>query len=156
MQLQSYNLTGTMETWWDSSHKWAAAMGGYRAWWWGGGAALDPRALQGCVELCQGTGDEPADSLMVRITEQIRMGNAVASVCYQPPDQEEVLDFCGLLQTTEEASRAQALVLVPTLTTPVSGGGTTEQSTSDWRCFKSALVMTFRYHWSSSQQGEMP
>lgn len=83
------------------------------------------------MELCQGTGDEPADSLMVRITEQIRIGNAVTSVCYQPPDQEEVLDFCGLLRTTEEASSAQALVLVLTLTTPVSGGGTTEQSTSD-------------------------
>lgn len=29
MLLQSYGVTGTTERWWDSSHDWLAALGGY-------------------------------------------------------------------------------------------------------------------------------
>lgn len=70
-------------------------------------------------------------------------------------DQEEILDFCGFLQATEEASCAQTLVLMQTLTTPVSTRRITQQSTSNWGCFRSVLMMTFWYQWSSSQQGRM-
>ena len=47
------------------------------------------REQQGCIELCLGMGDEPAESLWDRISRQMNMGNMVTGVCYKPHDQEE-------------------------------------------------------------------
>lgn len=57
MLLQSYGVTGTAERWWDSSHDWHVALGGYglfrkdKVGRQGGG---DVRAAELCLEM----GDE--------------------------------------------------------------------------------------------------
>ena len=45
--------------------------------------------------------DEPVDSLWVRIIGQTKTSNVVVSVCYQPPDQEEILDFVAFFRQLE-------------------------------------------------------
>ena len=78
---------------WDSLHNCSAAMGAYqlfrrdRPGWRGGGVSLYARAQQGCVELCLGMSDEPAETLWVRSSMQTDVSNVVVSVCYRQPDQ---------------------------------------------------------------------
>lgn len=54
------------------------------------GVAFYERKQQGCMELCLGKDEEPAESLYVCIRGQTKMGNVVVGVCYRLPDQEKV------------------------------------------------------------------
>ena len=64
MLSQGHDLFAVTETWWDSSHDWNAAMGGYtlfrkdRPTWRGDGVALYVREQLECIELCLGTDEE--------------------------------------------------------------------------------------------------
>lgn len=90
--LQFCHVVGIMEMWWDSSHKCSSAAEGYRlcrkaryleASW---GSPFCERT-PGCMELCLGKGEEPTESLWVRIKEQTTVGDIVVGFCYSPPDQ---------------------------------------------------------------------
>lgn len=97
-QLQVYDLVGTTETCWDGLRYWSASMEGINAFrkdWlgkWGGRVAIYVREYLGCMELCLWMGEEPAESLWMRIKEQNSMGDIVVGVCYRLPDQEGEAD----------------------------------------------------------------
>ena len=83
------------ETWWDRSHDWNVAMGGYvllrkdRPARQGGGVALYVREQLERIEYCPGVdGDaEQVESLWVGIKGQAGMRGTVVGVCYRPLDQ---------------------------------------------------------------------
>ena len=64
-----------------------AALGGYRLFrsgrpgWQGVGVALYVREQQECLELCLGTGDEPAESSWMRVKGQTNVGDIGVDVC---------------------------------------------------------------------------
>ena len=62
-------------------------------------------------------GDEPTESLWVRIKEQNNIGDIVVGVCYRPPDQEEQVDE-AFYRELEVASHSQAVVLIGGLQPP--------------------------------------
>ena len=115
-QLQSYDLIGIMETWWDSSPDWSAPVEGYmlfrkdRVGRRGGGVELYTKERLECMELYLRTGDKAIESLRVRIRRQTGTGDAVLDVCYRP-DQEEEVDEAFFRQL-EKASQSQALALM--------------------------------------------
>lgn len=59
---------------------------------WRGRVAIYVREYLGCMELCLRMGEEPAESLWMRIKEQNSMGDIVVGVCYRLPDQEGEAD----------------------------------------------------------------
>ena len=76
----------------------------------GGGATLCVSDRLECMELCLGMGEEPTESLWVRIEGRAGTGDITVGVCYRPPDQEDQADeaLCGQIGA---ASCSQALVL---------------------------------------------
>lgn len=72
MQLQGYDLNGIMETWQNRSHKWSAAIDGYRLFYAGHrkdrqgrrgkGVALYVREQLVCIEFCLKMDQEPTKS----------------------------------------------------------------------------------------------
>ena len=98
MQLQSYDLVGITETWWDGSHDWSVAMKEYslyrkdRKGRQGVGVALYVRKQLECIELSLGMDKEPTESLWVRIKERTGTGDMIMGVCYRPSDQEKQVD----------------------------------------------------------------
>ena len=93
--LQGCYLIGIMETWWNRSHDWSAAVEGYRLFRkdrlgrQGEGVALCVREQLECTGLCLGTGWEPVESLWVKISGQANTGAVVVGIiCYRLPDQE--------------------------------------------------------------------
>jgi len=54
------------------------------------------------VELCLGTGDEPAGSSWMRLKGQTNVGDIGVGVCYRLPDQEKVDE--AFFRQVEEAS----------------------------------------------------
>jgi len=75
-------------------------------------------------------GEEPTESLWVRIKGRAGTGNTVVTVCYRPPNQEHQADE-ALCRQTGGASLSQALVLMGTSTTSTSVGETTQQEISN-------------------------
>lgn len=68
-QLQSYDLIGIMEMWWDSSPDWSAPKEGYRLFRKyrvgrrGGGVELYTKEWLECMELYLRIGDKAVESL---------------------------------------------------------------------------------------------
>ena len=95
VQLQGYQLVGTMEMWWDGSHDQSAATEGYRlfrkelTWGW------------------------------VRIKEETGQGGIVVGVCCRLPDQEEQVAE-DLYRQVGAALCSQVLVLTGDFNCPES------------------------------------
>ncbi|KAK4831654.1 hypothetical protein QYF61_018621 [Mycteria americana] len=112
---EKYDMVAIMETWWDDSHNWSAAMGGYKLFRRdrrgrrGGGVALYVRECLGSLELHDG--DDRVECLWVRIRGKANKSDIVVGVCYKPPNQDEETDELFYKQLGE-ASRSLALVLV--------------------------------------------
>ncbi|KAK4819807.1 hypothetical protein QYF61_011601 [Mycteria americana] len=104
-----------METWWDDSHNWSAAMDGYKLFRKdrrgrrGGGVAIYVRECLDSLEL--NDGDDRVECLWVRIRGKANKADIVVGVCYRPPNQDEETDEL-FYKELGEASRSLALVLV--------------------------------------------
>ncbi|KAK4827179.1 hypothetical protein QYF61_015141 [Mycteria americana] len=112
---ENYDMVAIMETWWDDSHNWSAAMDGYKLFRRdrrgrrGGGVALYVRECLDSLELDDG--DDRVECLWVRIRGKANKADIVVRVCYRPPNQDEETDKLFYKQLGE-ASRLLALVLV--------------------------------------------
>ncbi|KAK4816233.1 hypothetical protein QYF61_013641 [Mycteria americana] len=112
---ENYDMVAIMETWWDDSHNWSAAMDGYKLFRRdrrgrrGGGVALYVRECLDSLELDDG--DDRVECLWVRIRGKANKADIVVGVCYRPPNQDEETDELFYKQLGE-ASRSLALVLV--------------------------------------------
>ncbi|KAK4829760.1 hypothetical protein QYF61_006484 [Mycteria americana] len=112
---ENYNTVAIMETWWDDSHNWSAAMDGYKLFRRdrrgrrGGGVALYVRDSLDSLELDDG--DDRVECLWVRIRGKANKADIVVGVCYRPPNQDEETDELFYKQLGE-ASRSLAPVLV--------------------------------------------
>ncbi|KAK4831824.1 hypothetical protein QYF61_019347 [Mycteria americana] len=112
---ENYDMVAIMETWWDDSHNWSAAMDGYKLFRRdrrgrrGGGVALYVRECLDSLELDDG--DDRVECLWVRIRGKANKADIVVGVCYRPPNQDEQTDELFYKQLGE-ASRSLALVLV--------------------------------------------
>lgn len=71
-------------------------------------------------------GDEPVQSLWVKIREQNKVVYVAVGVYYRPPDQEEGDE--AVFRQWEKASCLQILVLVEDLTAPIYAGKTTQET----------------------------
>ncbi|XP_071892066.1 uncharacterized protein [Anas platyrhynchos] len=114
MQQAGYDLLAIMETWWDHSHDWSAAMTGYKLFRRdrqhrrGGGVALYIREFFDVVEL--EAGNDKVESLWVRISRDNK-ASVLVGVCYRLLNQDEETDEEFHRQLTEVA-KSTALVLV--------------------------------------------
>ncbi|KAM9590503.1 uncharacterized protein ACIBXB_005763 [Morphnus guianensis] len=96
VQQDSYDLVAIMETWWDDSHDWSAAMDGYKLFRRdrqgrrGGGVAVYVRECFDCTELHDS--DDKVECLWVRMRGKANKADIVLGVCYRPPDQVEETD----------------------------------------------------------------
>ncbi|KAK4810800.1 hypothetical protein QYF61_008773 [Mycteria americana] len=121
VQLDSYDIVAITETWWDDSHKWSAAMDGYKLFRRdrqgrrGGGVALYVRDGFDCLELDDG--DERVECLWVRVRGKGNKADITVGVCYGPPNQDEEADEIFYKQLGE-VSRSLALVLVGDFNSP--------------------------------------
>ncbi|KAK4817214.1 hypothetical protein QYF61_003738 [Mycteria americana] len=112
---ENYDMVAIMETWWDDSHNWNAAMDGYKLFRRdrrgrrGGGVALYVRKCLDSLELDDG--DDRVECQWVRIRGKANKADIVVGVCYRPPNQDEEADELFYKQLGE-ASRSLALVLV--------------------------------------------
>ncbi|KAK4812337.1 hypothetical protein QYF61_017114 [Mycteria americana] len=112
---ENYDMVAIMETWWDDSHNWSAAMDGYKLFrrdtqgTRGGGVALYVRECLDSLELDDG--DNKVECLWIRIRGKANKADIVVGVCYRPPNQDEKADELFYKQLGE-ASRSLALVLV--------------------------------------------
>lgn len=111
--LQGCDLTGVTETWWDGSCDCSA---GYwllrnRQGKQGGGVVLYVNDHLKCMELHLGMGEEPTESLWVRIKRRAGIGDIRVGVCYRLPNQEEQVDEI-LCRQVGAALHSQALVLI--------------------------------------------
>ena len=103
VQQANYDLVAIMETWWDHSHDWSAAMDGYKLFRKdrqrkkGGGVALYVRECFDVTELM--AGDDEVESLWVKIGGRADKADIVVGICYRPPNQDEETDelFCEQL-----------------------------------------------------------
>ncbi|PKU44969.1 mitochondrial fission process protein 1 [Limosa lapponica baueri] len=113
VQQENYDIVAITETWWNDSHNWSAAMGGYKLFRRdkqgrrGSGVALYVGECFGCLVL--NDGDERVECLWVRIRGKANKADIMVGVCYSPPNQaeEEEEIFCEQLG---EVSRSLALV----------------------------------------------
>ena len=111
----SYDLVAIMETWWDHSHDWSAAMDGYKLFRKdrqgrrGGGVALYVRECFDVTELM--AGDDKVESLWVKIRGRDDKADILVGVCYRLPNQHEETDEVFYKQLTEVA-QSPALVLM--------------------------------------------
>ena len=115
VQQENYDIVAIMETWWDDSHNWSAAMDGYKLFRRdrqgrrGGGVALYVRECFDCLELDDG--DDRVECLWVRIRGKANKADIMVGVCYRPPNQDEEADEIFYKQLGE-VSQSLALVLV--------------------------------------------
>uniref|UniRef100_A0A8B9C3Y3 Reverse transcriptase domain-containing protein n=1 Tax=Anser brachyrhynchus TaxID=132585 RepID=A0A8B9C3Y3_9AVES len=115
VQREGYDLVAIMETWWDHSHDWSAAMSGYRLFRRdrqhrrGGGVALYIRECLDVEEL--EAGNDKVESLWVRIRGKANKASILVGVCYRPPNQDEETDE-EFYRQLAEAAKSSALVLV--------------------------------------------
>ena len=85
MRQASYDLVAIMETWWDCSHDWSAAMDGYKLFRKdrqgrrGGGMALYVKEHFEVTELM--TGDNKVESLWVQIRGRADKADILVGVC---------------------------------------------------------------------------
>lgn len=66
--LQSYDIIGTMERWWGSSHDWHAALGGYRLFGkerLGRQAGGDVRAAGLCLDMGEEASGEATQGILL-------------------------------------------------------------------------------------------
>ncbi|KAK4831196.1 hypothetical protein QYF61_015928 [Mycteria americana] len=118
---ENYDMVAIMETWWDDSHNWSAAMDGYKLFRRdrkgrrGGGVALNVRECSDSLKL--NDGDDRVECLWVRIRGKANKADIVVGVCYRPPNQDEETDELFYKQLGE-ASRSLALVLVGNFNLP--------------------------------------
>ncbi|KAK4830652.1 hypothetical protein QYF61_012495 [Mycteria americana] len=101
VQQENDDIVAITETWWDDSHNWSAAMGGYK---------LFRRARQGRRGEFD-DGDDRVECLWVRIRGKTNKVDVMVGVCYRPPNQNEEADkiFCKQLG---EVSQPLALLLM--------------------------------------------
>ncbi|XP_053919748.1 uncharacterized protein LOC128851843 [Cuculus canorus] len=90
-----YDVVAIMETWWDNSYKWSAAIGGYKLFRRrkgrrGGGVALYVRECFDTVKLSYS--EEGTECLWVKIRGAHKKADIVMGVCYRPCSQEEAAD----------------------------------------------------------------
>ncbi|PKU32319.1 adaptin ear-binding coat-associated protein 1 [Limosa lapponica baueri] len=115
VQQESYDVVAIMETWWDDSHDWSAAMDGYKLFRRdrqgrrGEGVALYVRESYECRELIEG--NSRVECLWVRIRGRASKTDIVVGVCYRPPNQDLEVDDIFYKQLGE-VSRSLALLLV--------------------------------------------
>ncbi|KAK4818760.1 hypothetical protein QYF61_018932 [Mycteria americana] len=113
MRQENYDMVAIMETWWDDSHNWSAAMDGYKLFRRDrqgrrdSGVALYVRECFNCLELDDG--DDRVKSLWVRISGKANKADSMVGVCYRPPNQDEEADDIFYKQLGEIS---QSLVLV--------------------------------------------
>ena len=85
MRQASYDLVAIMETWWDRSHDWSAAIDGYKLFRKdrqgrrGGGVALYVKECFEVTELM--TGDNEVESLWVKIRGRADKADILVGVC---------------------------------------------------------------------------
>ncbi|TRZ07386.1 hypothetical protein HGM15179_019724 [Zosterops borbonicus] len=115
VQQQSYDVVTIMETWWDDSHKWSAALDGYKLFRRDrkgrrdGGVALNIREALDAMDI--ETNDNAVECLWVRIKGKANKADIVLGACYRPPSQEEDVDNLFYKQL-ENVAGSPALVLV--------------------------------------------
>jgi len=115
--LESYELFALTEPWWDESHDWSVAIGGYRLLRRdrqgkkGGGVALYIKKAIQCEELSLKNSHEQVESLWVRIGDRGNKGKVVIGVYYRPSDQAEPADETFFLHL-QEALHSQTLILL--------------------------------------------
>ncbi|TRZ08055.1 hypothetical protein HGM15179_019054 [Zosterops borbonicus] len=103
------------EMWWDDSHDWSTAMGGYKLFRRdrrgrrGEGVALYIREALDAIEL--EINDDKVECLQVRITGKATKANILVGLYYRPLNQDEEVDELFYKQL-EDVSRSPALVLV--------------------------------------------
>ena len=92
----NYDLVATTESWWDCSHDWSAAVGGYKLFRKdkqgrrGGGVPLYVSECYDITELV--AGDGKVESLWVRISGRVNKADIVVGVCHSLPNQDEETD----------------------------------------------------------------
>jgi len=109
------DLVIVTEIWWDDSHDWSAAMGGYKLFRKdrqgkrSGGVALCVRDCFDCIELedC----DDKVECLWVKMRGKANKADILVGVCYRPPNQDEEADEV-FYKRLAEVSQSRALVLV--------------------------------------------
>ncbi|RMC09661.1 hypothetical protein DUI87_13447 [Hirundo rustica rustica] len=112
---ESYDVVTIMETWWDDSHNWSAALDGcklfrtHRQGRRDEGMALYIREALNAMEI--ETNDDKVECLWVRIRGKANKADILVGVCYRPPNQEEEVDNLFYKQLVD-VSRSPALVLV--------------------------------------------
>lgn len=93
--LQSYNVTGITEIWWDDAHDWSVGLDGYKLFRKhkqrrrGGSVALYIQDKLESMELHLRIKEEEAERLQVRIKPKPRESDIIVVVCYRPPSQED-------------------------------------------------------------------
>jgi len=113
VQLENCDIVAIMETWWDESHNWSAAMDGYkfvrrnRQGRRGGGVALYVRESLNCLDL--NGYDDRVECLWVRIRGKANKADIVVGVCYRPPNWDGQADGIFYMQLGE-VSQLLALV----------------------------------------------
>ncbi|TRZ07904.1 hypothetical protein HGM15179_019204 [Zosterops borbonicus] len=104
-----------METWWDDSHSWSAALDGYKLFRRdrkgrrGGGVALYIREAFDAMDI--ETMDDGVECLWIRIKGKANKADILLGVCYHPSNQEEEVDNLFYNQL-ENVSGSPALFLV--------------------------------------------
>ncbi|PKU47352.1 dtw domain-containing protein 2 [Limosa lapponica baueri] len=115
--LQSYDVIGITEMWWDGFYDWSGGMEGYRLLRkdrqgrCGRGVILYVDDQLKCMELHLGMHEELNENSWVRIKGRAEIGDVIVAVCYRLPDQKTQADE-ALYRLIEAASRSQALVLM--------------------------------------------
>lgn len=95
MHLWGYDLIAVTEKWKDRPHECSAG--------WMDTSYPVCKTAAGKQGALPGMGDEPAESLNVRISGQTNMDDVVMGVCYRPADQEEEIDVTFLRQLEEDS-----------------------------------------------------
>ncbi|KAJ7400797.1 mitochondrial fission process protein 1 [Pitangus sulphuratus] len=93
MQYESYDVFAIIETWWDDSHDWSAAMDGYKLFRRdrrgkrGGGVALYVRDSLDSVEL--EISNDKVECLWIIIKGNANKADILVRVCYRPSNQDD-------------------------------------------------------------------
>jgi len=92
VQQASYDLVAIMETWWDHSHDWSAAMDGYKLFRQDrkgrrcGSVAL---CVRDCFDVTELTAaDDNVEYLWEKIRGRADEEDILVGVCYRPPNQD--------------------------------------------------------------------
>ncbi|KAJ7425137.1 mitochondrial fission process protein 1 [Willisornis vidua] len=115
VQQESCDVVAITETWWDDSHNWSAAMGGYKLFRKdrqgrrGRGVALYVRESLDSVQLK--VTNVKAECLGTRIREKANKADILMGICYRPPSQVDEGDELFYKQLMD-VSKSPALVLM--------------------------------------------